>query len=261
MFRRLLFALALLCLPTITHAFTIYPIPQSGLLSESGIPVNGTRYFTFNLYDVPAGGASIYPYSESLAVIGGVYHAFLPTMLGHWSDPNRWIGVSVNSGPELVPRVQVGTVPFAVRATYADSIKFGPGGRGNTIQFDSQINSEYWKVVHSGFVEAPAVGFAVMTVCATLLNGDGAYRGELMATTSLADTTGVAIYPFGSGNPPSTWSGGSIPEIPISYTKSFEVPAGPCLVYIWARKRPFSSSANFYYSGRSIHVMWYPKSY
>lgn len=121
--RRFVTAIILMVLPATAAVALAVPllIPYTGHLTESGTPVNGTRYFEFRIHDVPSGGAPLYTQAESLAVVGGVYHTELNASGGVWSGAERWLAISVNGAAELTPRTHVGTVPYAVRAQVADS--------------------------------------------------------------------------------------------------------------------------------------------
>lgn len=97
-------------------------IPYTGLLSENGTPVSGVVNLTVKLYPTPAGGSELY--SESFpgtAVQNGVYHLMLNVPPNVWDGTDRWLAVSVNGGSPLEPRVQISSVPYAVRAGLADS--------------------------------------------------------------------------------------------------------------------------------------------
>lgn len=103
MFRRLIVILALLCLPSLAIAADV---PYTGNLFESGTPVNGTRTINLAVYNVASGGSPLYTQAAPLDVSNGVFHTVLVVPDGVWFGGDRWIGVSVNGGGELSPRVK-----------------------------------------------------------------------------------------------------------------------------------------------------------
>jgi hypothetical protein len=105
-------------------------IPQTlsyqGILTDAnGNPVQDGNYnITFSFYNVAIGGSPLFtrgPISVStskglFATIlgtGSANNAPLPFELG---DAQHWIGVKVGSNPELAPRVQLTSVPYAFTA-------------------------------------------------------------------------------------------------------------------------------------------------
>lgn len=118
-----LFALLLFVLVPLTALAVPTQIPYSGQLSESGTPVNGTRDLTMRIYDVPTGGAALYTESFTVTqVTNGVFHVMLSPPDTVWTGADRWLGVSVNGGSELTPRTKIGSVPYAVRASVAQTV-------------------------------------------------------------------------------------------------------------------------------------------
>src|SRR5690242_14212559 len=96
-----------------------------GFLTDgSGQPMADDDYdLTFSVYSVAIGGSAIYSETQTISTVDGLYTAMigsvepLPTNL---FDGDRWIGVTVESDPELTPRTQVGSVPFALNAEHAN---------------------------------------------------------------------------------------------------------------------------------------------
>jgi hypothetical protein len=96
----------------------VFPVPYTGQLSISGSPANGRHFFQFALYGAPVGGSALYSQAESLTVVNGVYSTFLNTPDTVWGDA-VWIGVAVDVGAELVPRVPVGSVPYSIMSAWS----------------------------------------------------------------------------------------------------------------------------------------------
>lgn len=232
------------------HAFTLYPIPYSGFLTESGSPVNGTRYFTLRLYDAAVGGSPIRTQAESLAVVNGVYHTQFITQLGDWSGTDRWVGVSVDSDPELAPRVAIGTVPFAVRATQADSVRIGPGVAMSYLTIYTPIPNATWTPVASIFVQCPAAGFVTITFNGIVIDDSNPRMvGELsIGTPGSSPLQRFALTTGASG----------AQELPITLTKVIEVPAGGQSFIVYARNTD-SFFGSFTIGAHGISARYDPK--
>ncbi len=98
-------------------------IPYQGRLADaSGAPVNGTVAMTFNLYDVDSGGVALWTETwPSVQVNGGLFNVLLgstmPIMQSTFSyNDSLWLGVTMGGDSEMTPRVQLGSVPFAMQA-------------------------------------------------------------------------------------------------------------------------------------------------
>ncbi len=109
---------------------------QGTLTDDTGAPVTGLHTLTFAVYPeslaAPPG-----LWSETHAAVqvsGGLFnvilgeHASFPSTM--FSSPNRWLGITVDDGPEMAPRSRMTSVPWAMRAAVADSALYAPGGGG-----------------------------------------------------------------------------------------------------------------------------------
>jgi hypothetical protein len=101
-------------------------VPYQGRLADtSGSPLTGSYPMVFRLYDASAGGASLWEESwvgsNSVAVNDGLFNVMLGSITPISQDvftgaDSLWLGISVSSDDEMSPRVQLGTVPYAVQA-------------------------------------------------------------------------------------------------------------------------------------------------
>lgn len=165
-----LFALGLLFTPVASSAFTLTPVPYSGQLTDGGVPVNGTRYFTLRLYDAPSGGTIVFTQAESLQVIDGIYHTQLQTVETVWNGADRWLGVSVNGGAELTPRQKIGWVPYAVHTlTNPPTLVVRP-------QTSMTVNGSAWVAVDSLTITTSVAGIAIIN-----MEGYTAWTGSISA--------------------------------------------------------------------------------
>lgn len=109
-------------------------VPVQGLLTDAdGIPITGAHDLTFNVYDGSGGGASLV-WSEtytSVAVTAGLFTIQLGDTTGGGQsiqgvfDPvaARYLGVQVDGGTELTPRMRFGESSGALLAQDAQTLQ------------------------------------------------------------------------------------------------------------------------------------------
>lgn len=92
------------------------------LVSDVIVP-DGEYALTFKIYDVATGGDSLWSETQTTSVKGGILDVILgsvnPIVLGF--DKPYWLGVTVETFPELTPRIQLTTAPYSFRAQVADT--------------------------------------------------------------------------------------------------------------------------------------------
>ena len=98
---------------------------QGRLADADGTPITDTVNMEFRLYDVASGGIflweELWTGSNSVQVSDGLFNVMLGSLdpipqsviTGHDS---LFLGITVGTDDEMVPRVQLGSVPFAVQA-------------------------------------------------------------------------------------------------------------------------------------------------
>jgi hypothetical protein len=131
--RHLLIALALVALlvPATRSAADIPELlSYQGLLRDGvGDPVpDGVYSLTFRIYDVEIGGAALWTETQSVTVADAVFSATLgevASLGGLPFDEPYWLGISVGADPELAPRVELTSAPYAFRAAVAESLAGG----------------------------------------------------------------------------------------------------------------------------------------
>jgi hypothetical protein len=96
---------------------------QGILKDAAGDPVpDGDYAIAFALYDGPTGGSALWTETQLLTVEDGVLNAVLGSVTPlelPFSLP-YWLGMSVEGDPELTPRVELTSAPYARRAEFAD---------------------------------------------------------------------------------------------------------------------------------------------
>ena len=104
---------------------------QGVLVDTSGAVVSDGSYdLTFALYDTDGGGTALWSETQSLAVSDGVFSVILGSVevLDLAFDAAYWLGIAVDGGMELTPRMELTSLAYAihaVRAGTADSLNGG----------------------------------------------------------------------------------------------------------------------------------------
>ena len=97
-----------------------HTIAHQGVLSSNdGTPVEDGMYvFTIGIYDSESTSEALWTETQTVGVINGIYNLLLGTVepLDVRFDTQYWIGISVNGGDELNPRIPLSLVPYAFQA-------------------------------------------------------------------------------------------------------------------------------------------------
>lgn len=131
-----LFCLALMSAPAFSVSMAVaQQIPETlsyqGILTDvSGTPLaDGTYSVQFRFYETPTGGAPVVILTAPATTRKGLFSVILgandtltnnlvPFLIG---QKQHYIGITVNGGAELAPRVQLTTVPYSISAFKAVS--------------------------------------------------------------------------------------------------------------------------------------------
>ena len=117
-------------------------INYQGILTDSGgLPVEGPHDLTFTVYDDSTAGAALWIEAHAdVDVDEGLFNVILgsvttiPDTL--FDDAGRWIGITVDSDPEMTPRMRITSVPWAMRAGVAEYSLSGGTGDSHSLDAD-----------------------------------------------------------------------------------------------------------------------------
>jgi hypothetical protein len=167
-------------------------IPYQGRLGDiGGNPLTGSYPMVFRLYDVASGGTPIWEESwagsNSVAVNDGLFNVMLGSISPisqnvFISEDSLWLGISVGSDDEMNPRVQLGTVPFAIQAltVQSDSItseKIVDGAVGTDDLTDGAVTSAK--------IQNAAVTTEKLDPTITFVPPDGSVTSEKLADNAV----------------------------------------------------------------------------
>jgi hypothetical protein len=125
-FYRLLFLLVLF--PVLLLGQIPRTISYQGVLTDDlGNPkTNGKYAFKFNLYDASSSGTLLWSQAESLKVDRGMFSTTLGAVTPFGAlafDKSYWLGIQVNNGTELTPRVMLSASGYSLNSAKADTAK------------------------------------------------------------------------------------------------------------------------------------------
>jgi hypothetical protein len=109
-----------------TSAQIPHTISYQGILTDAGgTPVaDGNYNLTFKLYNVSTGGSALWTESQEVTVANGIFNVILGrvTPLNLAFDRIYWLGITVGSGSELTPRIEMTSSAYSLQAAaVADS--------------------------------------------------------------------------------------------------------------------------------------------
>ncbi len=117
-------------LPSAQSALPAIISYQGTLTNVAGQPISGNTALTFRLYAAPSGGSALWTEAHTggnaVPVSNGLFNVNLgsltPIPSAIWKNNPLYLGIQVNSDPEMTPREQLGAVPYAMVAQTAFSV-------------------------------------------------------------------------------------------------------------------------------------------
>lgn len=112
---------------------------QGVLKDANGIPLSGNFVITFRLLDAATDGNELWSEMQGVEVTDGLFNVALGSVESLDSlafDEPYWLGISVNNGPELEPRLPLAAVPYSLKAKSVSAGSLTPA------DFDPAAGSE-----------------------------------------------------------------------------------------------------------------------
>ena len=102
---------------------------QGYLTDAEGNPLNGDVAITFRLWDAELGGTELWSEAHAaVTVTEGVFNVVLGSVVPITAEVlggDRYLGLTVGTDSEMVPRMRVTSAAYAIRAGYAQSVAAG----------------------------------------------------------------------------------------------------------------------------------------
>jgi hypothetical protein len=87
---------------------------QGRLTNASGNPLSGTYSIMFRLYEIDTGGTAVCTDTRSVSVVNGLFSDYIDHCYDYITGQKLWLGVKVESDPEMTPRQVIYPVPYAL---------------------------------------------------------------------------------------------------------------------------------------------------
>jgi len=183
--------LALAALAAPASAAVPHELTFTARLVDDGTPFEGAIDLSFDLYAAPSGGTSIWTESASTTASLGLVAVRLgtttPLDTAVIDGGDLYLQVTVDS-TVLSPRLAIGSVPYAVRAAYADECGAVPAG--SVMFFDLDACPAGWSPLDAArgraIVGTPAGGAVGGTVGAPLGDVENRAHGHTVDPASTA---------------------------------------------------------------------------
>jgi len=230
--RKLWSGILILGLLAFAHSVSSAAVPrtinyQGYLTDSSGQPVNGSVNLSFGLFDTATGGSELWVETHpGVMVTNGDYSVVLGSVdpvgnpLTLPFDVPYWLGMSVNAGPEKMPRMALASVPYALGSDYAANADTLEGAPASAFAWAGHTHSaweittplalaghnhyaENWTGDDSNYglrVENAGAGKAIEAVggkygvYATVSNAAASFHAGHFETTGTYNTHAVGVY-------------------------------------------------------------------
>ena len=126
-------------LPSVVSGVPVFLTHQGHVVDSDSAPMTGVAETTFKLYSQPVGGSAIWTQQMSVTFDNGFYSVVLgpgsPELSTDIFDGSTlYLGITLDGIEEFVPRNQITTVPYAIRAEIADTAELAE--RANSLSED-----------------------------------------------------------------------------------------------------------------------------
>jgi hypothetical protein len=195
---------------------TIAPgaIPIQGrLTNRSGVPLSGTYTVTFRLYDDASAVTALCSDIRPVAVQSGLFSDYMDHCYDDINGQKLWLGVQVESDPEMAPRQVIYPVPYALSLVPGAVISYSSSSSILTVRNSGGegihgIGSPGVLGENGGFGNgivgrAGLLGAGVKGEGNALAFG-GLFTNTLGGTALRAESDGIALQLGGSGSIEST---------------------------------------------------------
>ena len=160
---------------------------QGRLTDSAGNPLDDTYTMTFKLYENATGGTALATDTHSVTVTDGLFSTTLNLGTNSFDGRALWLGIKVESDPEMTPRQELQPVPYA--------LSLRPGAVIN----GSVNNGPVLQVINKGLDSGDGVWAAVYSdeSCGVYVKTFGDYSEGVRSYTYGNESAGVNILTSG----------------------------------------------------------------
>lgn len=256
-------------------------ISYQGLLTdETGVVLPDATYsLTFRIYDAPTGGAELFSETHAgVATSQGVFSVLLGSVSGFGTlafDAPYWLGIQVDAGPELTPRVALASTPYALNAASVqdDAVTGAKVADGSLTVSDvvDEPSVAYFESMNPAGISITSGTPVTIASAFISIPRDGYILVRGAGTWSVLHLAGQSAGLEAQLSETSSWTGLGRCELVISqgsaggYAQSFECaylyqkPAGSYTFNMLAAKMAFTSE-NFTVVYPTLEVLYIPRS-
>lgn len=267
---------------------------QGKLLKPDGTPIaDGVYNMTFAIYDVPVGGLPLwsekYNATSTIPNPVTVKKGLFAVLMGSvnnmpaniFDGPSRWFGITVGTDPEMTPRQQIASVPFAVKAGCADKVIDGAitssmlaDGSITKSKIAADATADINNSIGTGWIAANDTWSMFDAYSINVASGapskyaigdkiqftqDGIIKYFYVYAITTAGLNITAGSDFTLTNSPITSPNYSHASSPVGFPGSFSI-LNPCIVWTGGTTNPAAFNNDimvFSINGRSIQWNWW----
>lgn len=187
---------------------------QARLTDTGGTPLNGTHDLRFRIYDAASGGSALWSEVHSgVTITNGYVNLLLGGIAafpaGLFTDPDLYLGVRVDTDPEMSPRSRLVSVPYAFQAERAQGLVGSPG---ECFAAPNPPLSESFPGV--GITDTLTVSGGPASITNVTCTIDLNPGGEILSLTLQSpDGTHVTLIDYGWGSVVATFDIDRFPEV------------------------------------------------
>ncbi len=194
-------------------------INYQGMLADAtGNPLTGTKKLTFNIYDAPTGGNLIWgpQVFESVPLVNGRFNVILSvaedgksSVADAFSAGSRYLSIKVESNPEISPRQQILSAPYAIQAEHSAKADVAETVQGSDLYITSDGNIGIGTTTPSEKLEV--AGKAKITGGLKPDYDSGWFAVQSNTDNTIALSHNLSVFPthytilFSSDNPPKDY--------------------------------------------------------